>query len=249
MLPSAADIESATLSAWPALQTAHDRLWLWRGARGYSKRANSVHCLDPADGDDADARLERMAALSRYNDLPPVFRVTPLTSAGALAALDRAGWQVFEPSLVLARTMPDDDWPVAARTRLHDPRDPAWYEAQGAMSGYNALTLSILRSILEVVAHENCGVLALDEEGNPAAATLATVANGIGIYLNVVTRPDSRGRGYARAAMSAALNWSREAGATSVALQVLAGNAPAVGLYTSLGFAQAYTYHYRKPAE
>ena len=26
---------------------AHDGLWLWRDARGYTKRANSIHCLDP----------------------------------------------------------------------------------------------------------------------------------------------------------------------------------------------------------
>jgi N-acetylglutamate synthase len=249
VLPSIADIESATLGAWPALQVAHDRLWLWRAAKGYSKRANSIHCLDPADGEDADARLERMAALSRYNDIPPVFRVTPLASPGALAALDRAGWQPFERSLVLAQQFSGDALPVAHKTRLHDPRDPAWHEAQGAMSGYNPHTLGILVSILEATAFENCGVLALDEEGNPAAAALATVANGIGIYLNVVARSDVRGKGYGRAVMSAALNWSREAGATSAAIQVLASNTPAVSLYTSLGFAEVYDYHYRKPAQ
>ena len=63
MLPSAVDLESATLNAWPALQVVHDRLWVWRAAGGYSKRANSIHCLDPSDGDDAEARLERLAAL------------------------------------------------------------------------------------------------------------------------------------------------------------------------------------------
>jgi GNAT superfamily N-acetyltransferase len=249
LVPSAVDIESATLCAWPALQVAHDRLWIWRASAGYSKRANSIHCLDPSDSDDANARLARMADLYRFNELPPVFRVTPLTSPGALAAMDRAGWQPFEKSLVLAQTLRDDDFEVRAKTTLHDPRDPAWFELQGAMSGYNPHTLGILRQILGAVAHENCGVLAYDEGGTPVAATLATVANGIGIFLNVVTRPDARGKGYGRAAMSAALNWTREAGATSVALQVLADNPPAVSLYTSLGFTQAYDYHYRKPAE
>lgn len=248
MTPSTADIESATLCAWPALQVAHDRLWIWRAAGGYSKRANSIHCLDPSDGDDADARLERMAELYRYNDLPPVFRVTPLTSPGALAALDRAGWQPFETSLVLARPLADDELEVGVRTTLHDPRDPEWLEVQGAMSGYNPHTLGLLRSILDAVAHENCGVLVHDEDGAPVAAALATVANGIGVYLNVVTREDARGKGHGRAVMSAALNWSREAGATSAALQVLASNAPAVRLYGALGFAPAYDYHYRRPA-
>lgn len=248
MLPSIADIESATLCAWPALQTAHDRLWLWRGAKGYSKRANSIHCLDPADGEDAEMRLERMAALSRYNDIPPVFRVTPLTSAGAVAALDGAGWQAYERSLVLAKSFAGDDLPVGHKTSLHDPRDAEWLEVQGAMSGYNPHTLGILRAILDAAAHENCGILAHDADGQPVAAVLATVANGIGVYLNVVTRAEARGRGYGRAAMSAALNWTRQAGATSAAIQVVAANAPAVGLYGGLGFRQVYDYHYRKPA-
>lgn len=248
MIPSIADIESATLCAWPALQVAHDRLWIWRAAGGYSKRANSIHCLDPSDGEDADARLARMAELYRYNELPPVFRVTPLTSPGAIAALDRAGWQVVEPSRVMVQPLADE-FEVRAKTTLHDPRDPGWFEVQGAMSGYNRHTLGILKQILDAVAHENCGVFAHDEDGTPLAAGLATVANGIGVFLNVVTRPDARGKGYGRAVMSAALNWTRQAGATSAALQVLGINATAIGLYTSLGFTQAYDYHYRRPAE
>lgn len=244
-----ADIEAATLTAWPALQVAHDRLWLWRGARGYSKRANSIHCLDPSDGDDADSRLARMAALSRYNEIPPVFRVTPLTSAGAIGALDRAGWQAFETSLVLVKSSLGDVLPVRHRISLHDPRDPEWLDTQGALSGYNAHTLGILKSILDVAACDTCGVLALDDDGNPAAAALASVANGIGIYLNVVVREALRGQGFGRSVMAAALNWTREAGATQAAIQVLANNVPAVSLYGSLGFTQAYDYHYRKPAE
>jgi GNAT superfamily N-acetyltransferase len=248
-MPSIAEIEAATLSTWPALQTAHDRLWLWRGAGGYSKRANSIHCLDPSDDVDADARLEKMTALSRFNDIPPVFRVTPLCGPGVIAAIDRAGWVEFERSLVLARQMPDDDWKVSAKTRLFDPRDPAWHETQAAMSGYNRHTIDILKSILDVAACDNCGVLAYDEDDQPVAAALATVSNGIGVYLNVVVRESARGKGYGRAVIAAALNWSREAGATTAAIQVLASNTPAVTLYRSFGLEQVYDYHYRKPAE
>jgi ribosomal protein S18 acetylase RimI-like enzyme len=63
----------------------------------------------------------------------------------------------------------------------------------------------------------------------------------------VVTRASARGKGYGRAVMSAALNWTREAGGTSAVIQVLASNAPAVSLYRSLGFTEAYSYHYRRP--
>jgi len=246
MLPEARDIESATLNAWPALQVAHDRLWIWRAARGYSKRANSIHCLDPSDGDDADARLARLAELYRFNELPPVFRVTPLTSPGAVAALDRAGWQSFEPSRVLAMGQPEPR-EIAHRTRVLDPRDPDWFETQGRLSGYNAHTLSILSSILAAVACESAGLLALDDEGRPVAAALAAVSNGIGVYLNVIVDPAVRGQGFGRSVMLAALDWTRSAGARSSAIQVLGSNDVALGLYASLGFLPAYDYHYRKP--
>lgn len=247
MLPSAVDLESATLNAWPALQVVHDRLWVWRAAGGYSKRANSIHCLDPSDGDDAEARLERLAALYRYNELTPVFRVTPLASPGALAALDRAGWERFEPSRVLAMATPAEAFELRHEVRLFDPRDPAWFETQGRMSGYNAHTLSLLKSILEAVACENCGLLAYDGEGRPVAAALAAVSNGIGVYLNVVVDAGFRGQGYGRAVVSAALNWTQSAGARSSVIQVLGENVAALSLYRALGFAPAYDYHYRRP--
>ena len=47
--------------------------------------------------------------------------------------------------------------------------------------------------------------------------------------------------------MQGALAWTREVGATDAVIQVVSGNAPAVNLYTSLGFEEAYRYHYRRP--
>lgn len=247
-LPPAREIEAATLSAWPALQVAHDGLWLWRGSRGYTKRANAIHCLDPSDDGNADARLARMAAFSRQNNLPPVFRVTPLTGLGVIAALDRAGWTEFEPSRVLAMEMPAADWPVAARVRLLDHRDPVWRHAQAEMSNYDQKTIETLEALLAIMVCDSRGVLAYNADGLPAAAALASVANGIGTFVNVVARTSERGRGYGRAVVAAALNWTREAGAGQAAIQVLGANDKAISLYTSLGFSEVYRYHYRKLA-
>jgi len=47
--------------------------------------------------------------------------------------------------------------------------------------------------------------------------------------------------------MAAALNWSRDAGAVAAGIQFFAQNAPAVSLYASLGFGDAYDYDYRRP--
>lgn len=250
MVPlSVSQIEGATLTAWPALKQAYDGLWLWRYAQGYTKRANSIHCLDLSDGGHAEARLRRMVALSNSHGIPPVFRVTPLTPPEISDVLDGLLWEEFEPSLVMAMEMPDVDFPVGSNVRYFEPADPEWYKAQAHMSGYSAETTAVLTEILGAIACEAQGILVYHKAGLPVAAVLACVASGMGIYLNVVTHPSARGMGYGRAAMGAALNWVRSRGARHSAIQVLADNSPAINLYTSLGFGEVYSYSYRRPID
>src|SRR3569623_1309235 len=101
-------LEAATFTAWPALTTAMDGQWLARFARGFTKRSNSIQCLDPADDGDAVRRLRRMEDLYPLNSLDPIFRVTPLAGPGVVAALDAEGWAPYEESRVLAATLSDD---------------------------------------------------------------------------------------------------------------------------------------------
>ena len=54
-----------------------------------------------------------------------------------------------------------------------------------------------------------------------------------------------RGRGLGRAVTAAMLDWARAQGSAYAYLQVNADNAPAIRLYRTLGFTDAYAYHYR----
>src|ERR1700712_3669552 len=103
-IPAVQRIEAATFTAWPSIASAMDGSWLARFARGFTKRSNSIQCLDPGDDGDAVTRLRRMEDLYPLNSLDPVFRVTPLAGRGVIAALDAEGWMPFEESRVL--TMP-----------------------------------------------------------------------------------------------------------------------------------------------
>jgi GNAT superfamily N-acetyltransferase len=237
-------IETATLSSWPAITTAMDGMWLARMARGYTRRANSIACLDPADDRDAALRLGRMADLYALNSREPIFRVTPLAGPGIVAALDADGWVAEGGSHVLAMPL-DHDYPELAEVRTCDGTDRNWLEAVAEMIGADRRGRDLLGIIVGLIAHRQAGLLIRDAAGNPAAAALAVDAAGIGTFFNVVVRADTRGRGLGRAIMHAALNWTRSAGCTHGALQVEAGNATAVGLYGSLGFVPAYDYHYR----
>lgn len=241
-------VERATQLAWPALEEVRDGAWVARFARGYTKRANSIQSFDLADDANAGDRIEAFADRYRAAGLKPVFRVTPLAGPGVIAALDEKGWLPFETSLVLAMEFGDQVLPVATKARLFAANDPEWLTAQIRLSEYDPATTEALSAILDRLTVPAQGVLVYDESSRPVAAALAINAEGIAIFLNVVVDKGERGRGFGRAVMNAALNWTRENGAGHAAIQVLADNAQAVSLYRSLGFADAYSYHYRQPS-
>ena len=61
-------------------------------------------------------------------------------------------------------------------------------------------------------------------------------------------RRANRGGGHGRRIVLAALKWARLRGAREAWLQVEADNGPATALYRSIGFREAYRYHYRRRA-
>ena len=246
-VPSVLDVETAALTAWPGLYTAYDGHWVWRAARGYSNRANSIHCLDPADDANASERIARFSEMFTRHGLTPVYKISPLTAPGVVRVLDALQWDFYEPSKVMRMEMRTRAWAVHHHTALFDAIDPQWRLAQAEMSGYSDYNIESVRLIIERIACDSRGILAYDKDGVPAAAALAGVANGIAIFGNVVSRPSHRGQGFGRAAMAAALNWSRDVGAVAAGIQFFAHNTPAQSLYSSLGFADSYDYNYRRP--
>ncbi len=245
--PSNLQLEQAFLSAWPALEEHWDGGWLWRFANGYTKCANSAQAMDPSDDNDAETRVARYAEWARTLGGVPTFRITPLTAEKVIGALNHHGWEPLEPSSVLAMPVGAAFTPKHS-FQLFEAADPAWYEVQAAMSGYGAETVEALGQMLGRIETPATGILVHDGEGQPAAAALTNNNAGIGVYLNVVVRPDLRWQGYGRSVMQAALNWSRDSGAGWAAIQVVSDNVPAINLYRSLGFEEVYRYHYRRPA-
>jgi GNAT superfamily N-acetyltransferase len=243
---SVAQIEAATFTAWPAITTAMDGMWLARFARGFTKRSNSIQCLDPADDGDAVERLRRMADLYPLNSLDPVFRVTPLAGPGVIAALDAEGWTPFEESRVLTMQL-SDGLAMPEGVEVLDGTDERYFDIFAEIAGHNRRTRDTLATIVNLIATRNAGIVVRDASGEPIAAALAINALGVGIYTNVITRKDKRGQGVGRRLMQGALAWTRSAGATHAAIQVVSDNAPAINLYSSLGFSEAYRYHYRQP--
>ena len=242
---SANQLEGAFLTGWPALKQSFDGLWLWRYARGFTRRSNSIQCLDPVDGAFAEQRISRLTDYSYRHRIIPTFRVTPLTAPEIIAVLDAREWTPDGASLVLAMRTPSAAYSVDFDTDLLDPTDPVWFKAVAQLSGYDGKAAALLHDLVSRIPGDVRGVLVRHRAGVPAAAALAVVSSGIGTYFNVVTHPSARRSGFGRTAMSAALNWTKSKGAAHQALQVAEDNGPALNLYRSLGFRTVYSYHYR----
>ena len=90
-------------------------------------------------------------------------------------------------------------------------------------------------------------VLARDGTGQVVAGGQVAVELELAGLYDVFTPPASRGRGHARVLCRHLLDVAAGDGAAWAYLQVEASNVAARRIYTRLGFADAYAYHYRAP--
>lgn len=239
-------LEERAFNAWPPHQTVFHRGWVFRLSGGYTKRANSVNALVP--GAPFDGVREAAAALYARHGLPAVFRISPLAPADADQELADAGYQHFDPSLVLHRPLAlgtvgkPDGSTLISTTPTH-----AWLEGFATANSVPTHHRALHNSMLDHIAYPAAFALQHDAKGQPVGFGLAVLERGaVGLY-DLAVAPEHRGSGRGRALVQALLHWGAEAGATSAYLQVRAQNAPAIGLYASMGFKTAYGYHYRVP--
>lgn len=243
-LPTVEAFERAGLEAWRGIEVKWDGSWVRRAAGGYTKRANSVQCLDPADGDDADLRIISASTWMVMRGIKPVFRITPLAAPEMIETLDEAGWQTIDHSHLFA--MPLGEQQADADTKLFPVLYPAFLAAQQHLQGHSDATITQMRALLAAFVVPSTGVVVY-RDGQPVASGLMAVADGIVVTGNVVTDSTRRRQGLGAAMMRTGLAWAKTKGATTAALNVQADNPAGQALYASLGYTYQYDYTYRIP--
>lgn len=244
-IADASVIERAGLKAWPGIDVEWDGSWVRRAANGYTRRANSVQCFDPADDDDVAERIVGARRWFEARGLPPIFRVNSLTGPSLAAELDRQGWASVSHSRLVAMEL--DPVEADPRGEVLDVDDPGFLDAQRRLKDLDETTIGKLRAVLAVLQVPARGIVLRAPDGRAVSSALMAVADGIVITGNVVTAATQRRKGYGAAMMRTGLAWAREAGATLAALNVEANNAPALALYGNLGYLPQYDYVYRFP--
>lgn len=100
-----------------------------------------------------------------------------------------------------------------------------------------------MKQMLSLIIPKTC-YISLYENDVVVACGLGVLERGyLGIF-DIVTDSRHRNRGFGEQIMVNLLKWGKENGAQHAYLQVLLNNAPALRLYSKLGFQENYRYWY-----
>ncbi|MDR0828068.1 MAG: GNAT family N-acetyltransferase [Desulfovibrio sp.] len=134
---------------------------------------------------------------------------------------------------------PDENYSIVRLVRK-DAQDLAALEAGCFSSGFSAGQYASILEAGEKAPFLVLGLFCPQGARGPALKAYVSFvlhrAGGEGEIYNIAARPDCRRRGYARALLSKVLDRARTEGLEKIFLETRAGNAPALGLYRSLGF-------------
>ncbi|WP_158285718.1 GNAT family N-acetyltransferase [Pseudohoeflea suaedae] len=235
-------VEMACRAAWPAAEEYESGGWQFRFTDDATRRTGSLNPLPGAEAPDA-ALLAEAEAYYAERGYPAFVRLPDFLGLDDRAMLAR-GYGREGPTRTLYTPLIDAET-ASADIELTDRMTDDWLSARTRMAGGSAQSLA---ATLKLITAPACFSLSRDK-GEVVSIAYGVVLDGCLVLEAVATDPRFRGRGHARAMLAALMSRARAQGARDAALQVVAGNEPALSLYGRLGFAEdLYGYcYYRQP--
>ena len=227
--------------AWPPRDRSALGGWRLNATDGWSMRSNACWPLAAPDRD-VEAAIDAAEAWLSGRGLPPRFKLTDgaITPQDLPQRLARRGYTDCKTTLVMVGPAAGRADPAVTLFSAPDASFEAVFTASAAGN------LADARERLETLGRipPPARFARLDVEGAPAAIGASAVEGEWAGVFGMRTAPEHRRRGLARRILKALLAEVNALGAAQVYLQVEADNAPAIGLYSGLGFVPAYSYRY-----
>ncbi|QVJ02338.1 GNAT family N-acetyltransferase [Nocardiopsis eucommiae] len=219
---------------WPAFRTESRAGWRFGLAEGFTKRANCALVEDPG------AEVAEVTRFYREHGLRPCVQVWPGEEA-VDARLAEHGYERVEPTLVLARELPERP-EAPGRTRVSSAPTPRWTELFAETGVSPEWAEGVVRILGQVTT-----AYGVHEEGIGRGCA---VLDGESVAIcSMVTAREARGRGVAGAILADLLAWAHDRGARRAYLCVVADNEAALRLYRRAGFEEVSRYHNRVLAD
>ncbi len=224
--------------------------WLLRFSPGAAKRARCINAV--ATGRSSfEERLALAQAIYTQANLPLIFRITPFSQPGSLDDHLAALGFVREPQgtcVMVCRALASKRVHALPRGySLHRVGAHVFAQAVGQLRGSPLAQRQAHAQRMELSPVPfDAYVIKSDADGAVAACAQGAVEGQlVGLY-DVITNPEHRSKGLAASLCEHILMKSKQdATVQSGYLQVEAHNHAARRIYTRLGFADAFQYHYR----
>ena len=230
-------LEDCCFNAWPTATTVFLDGWVVRLDGGHVYWNNSASPLHPRSMPQHEL-ITRVENLFRVQDLAPVFRLSPLAPPDLDAALDKRGWDLHEPSVVMRAAQIAGDAEHAS-IRNADSADPAWIAGAMTAYGHGAEGIAALTRLLANLALP-AAFITVVEDGRAIGWAMGVAERGhIGLH-DVVVDPAARRRGIGRRLVAGLLAYGRAQGASAAYLQIREDDAVARQLYAPFGFEEVY---------
>ncbi len=238
-------LEEAALNAYPSPHQVLMDGWVLRFLGGPSKRVNSVNVVYPSTRPFAEKIAACEVTFEKQN-LPVIFRLPdPFTPPGLNQALEQAGYDQFDPTFVLGKTLVPGEVILRRDVNVSEINLKDWLQLRADFAQKPLEKVRYLETILKIVVPEKVlvGCFVNDQ---PVTCGLAVLEGELLGYFSIYTHPTARQMGYAEVVMEALTRWGLDRGASFGYLQVEGDNEPALRLYKKLGFETCYRYVYWK---
>ena len=244
---SVLEIEEAAFRAWPAEEVVELSGWRLRFTHGITRRANSVWPNGWHGETPLEERLAAVEAFAAERAIAPSFQLTSAAKPPHLdGALADRGYSIDAP--VIVKTLE-----LAGREAIPQGSEieasviaspiPEWLAVSVDRGRYAGVREHFSRLLARI--GDRAGYALASSKDGPIAVGLGVVDGPwLGIF-GMLTLPEARRRGAARAVLDVLAAWGAARGASHAYLQVERENEPARALYAGARFLPAYEYHYR----
>lgn len=242
--PSVLDLERAAFDAWPAEEIEALDGWQLRAMGGVTRRANSAWTAETSGERGLAERIAAVEAFYAARGLPSQFMLSPLSPAGLDMALAARGYRMDSPvAIQTARAADVAELAFSPAARVERQPSDEFLEVLVERGRFRSVKSRFLGLLSRLRGSARYAAVTIG--GDVAGAGFGVFAGSLFGIFGMLTLPEFRRRGIARAVAVSLAQTAAADGVRTLYLQVERDNPEALGLYDGLGFREVYGYHYR----
>lgn len=241
-------IEELATNAWRAEIEQHLNGWRMRYNQGVNRRTNSVWPNAWGGNMDLKEKLNQVEEFYQHHKIIPRFQITKAAQPDTLPdTLEQRGYtadahthvQTAALQSVIETTNPNPNF----ASTIHETFSNEWFDSYQSLENLDTHTAEMRTGTMKRIGPRRAFTLVKDKNKTIAVGLGVAERGWVGIFC-MSTDPDHRRQGAASHILHAIAQWAQSHNTENCYLQVMQKNAPALALYSKVGFNTLYYYYY-----